>query len=303
MKIELKGWTVEDRNGKVEVSLPGRSNFVIGGGRVDGGTLARDVFNALEDKFAKASGVTAWDVAAELERLLDVEKVGEITVSRGKNRRTEVNPRPEGFTFDPSSSVTRVTEDLREFLKPKDIVVHGYTVTKGCRVYQPDGKNTEPVAYKDGYYDCGDKVSNYVRRNTSTTATQADVVAKIKEYFEGPREVKGHRLHRWACCDQWFVREMGTGALIGHGHSRTGTSPAFKAAQKKFKDGEPSLPEVAEFIENYREPSWHCQFLTSERDDKDNVVIPFDDRHYIRLSLVTGKSSVHKTAEEAKRCE
>jgi hypothetical protein len=231
VKIELKGWTVEDYDGRVEVYLPGGSNFVIGGGRVDSDTLARDVFNTLEDKFAKATGVTAWDVAAELERLLDVEKVGEITVSRRKNRQTEVYRCPVGFGFNPSDSVA---EDLREFLKPKDIVVHGYRVTKKCRVYQPNGYNTEPVAYKDGYYDCGDKVTNYVRRNTSTTATQADVVAKIKEYFEGPREVKGHRLHRWEYSGAWFVRDMKSAALIGHGQKDSGSSPAFRAAQEEF---------------------------------------------------------------------
>lgn len=333
MKIELKGWTVEDYDGRVEVYLPGGSNFVIGGGRVDSGTLARDVFNTLEDKFAKATGVTAWDVAAELERYLKADPdevvVGEYKVKRCAYDEAVVEDTHNGRIYclgrgpwhkdtpvikavrakwHTGRTVAQVAEDVKSALEEKaDIVVHGYTVAKDTTVTQPNGRTTEPVKYKEGYYDCGDKVINYVRRNTSTSATQADVVAKIKEYFEGPRDVKGHRLHRWKCGSQWFVLDSVSASLIGYGLTGwlggRSAPPAFKAAQEKFQDGEPSLPEVADFIGNYREPVWHRFDLTCERDDKDNVVIPFGGHHHIRLSLVTGKSSVHKTAEEAKRCE
>lgn len=253
MKIEIDGWTVEDVGSQVWLHHPSIHGYRIGGGK----TGRSAAFDHLEDKFAKATGVTALTVAAELERYLKEEK---------------------------------------------DDIVHGYKVAKDTTVTQPDGRSTEPVKYKEGYYDCGDKVSNYVRRNTSTSATQADVVAKIKEYFEGPRVVKGYKLHRWNSDSDWYVRDQVSADLIGHGQCSTlgrGVGKDFKAAQAKFAAGEPSLPEVAEFIENYRD-SWHASTLQCERDDADNVVIGTPGKQFIRLSLATGKATVHTSAEEAK---
>lgn len=305
MKIELNGWTLEDGAGKlVWKYLYTKEN-----------TAAEDHLKA---KGLLSPGVTALTVAAELERYLkegpDTVAVGKHTVARcaGVTGCVKVDGKclgldssPFNDLWKPGMTVTEVGKAIADFLSPKDIVVFGYTVDKDAKVsYVPEGYHKWPAGtWKTwkGFSPGSNPVIKYLMDSRDALATQADVVAKITEYFEGPRVVKGYTLHRWKCEGRWYVRDSKSAALIGRYDPYGPVGADFRAAQAKFKTGEPSLPEVAEFIENWREPAWHGSTLRCERDDKDDVVIPTPDGQFIRLNLGNGRLTAHRTAEEAKR--
>lgn len=182
------------------------------------------------------------------------------------------------------------------------VSVHGYKVDTGCYVLCPKGNGYFPTRIKD--VTSADPVIAYLRANTSPSATQADVVTKIKEYFEGPREVGPFTLSYWYEGEDRFIEVQPGSFLIGHGWNAANAyhnnPPVIRAAKEAFRDTAPELPEVAAFIEAWKEPEWHDSTLRCQRDGANRVIIPTPGGRFIRLSLDTGVATIHNTQEEAK---
>jgi hypothetical protein len=221
---------------------------------------------------------------------------GPLYTSGTPEQRAAYNHLETRFASVPGVTALTVATELERYLK--DTVVHGYTVDSKPRVTVPAGRIYEPTWYKGRDYDNSDPVIKYLRENTSASATQADVVAKITEYFEMPRQVKGVTVSK----SSWpgLVSDE-KGDLIGEEYkSGPHYSPVINAAKDHFHGKAATVAAVAEFIENWNDP-WHDSTLRVFRDDKDNVVIGTPGKQFIRLSLVTGAAKAFATAEEAKR--
>lgn len=328
MKIEFDGWTVEDSDARVNVDAKDLS-CIIGRGKLTsvGTPEQRAAYNHLEDTFAKTAGVTALDVAAELRRYLDTVVVGDYTVkgcqegtgvdllhgvhtyclelgSWGKDTSVVAAVRAKYEAGMTVAEVGKLVEDASEAAKPKYLVVHGHTVHPDASVTVKSGAFYDPVRYK------GPELKRYdppliwfLRENTSTEATQADVVAAINRYFAGPRVVGQYEVRE----SDWEGQVVVDGPIVkgglvgGDGASRYSDDPAVMAAKAKFWETPTTVPEVAEFIENWKKDTWHDSTLRVSRDDKDNVVIPTPGGRFVRLDMTTGVARSYKTAEEAKK--